>query len=87
MLCYLCVHFWAISLGMAQFFGLGMNEMPYFVAPVALLTFVVAIYPPDPDTFERSIHGLIVPLGVWSNLGMALLMMLVARLRGLGRSS
>lgn len=85
-LSYVCFYFWGTSLGTAQLFGLGLKEAPYFLFPVALLTFVVAAFPRNPSEFETYIHQFIVPLGIWSNLGMALLLMAVGRLRGLGTS-
>lgn len=83
-LMFLCVRFWTVPTGLAQMFGLPSTRFRYFLVPVGLMTFFLARWPGNPNELERFTHQVMVPLAMWTNTGLPLLLLLVAWIRGKG---
>jgi spore germination protein len=84
-LTFLCTRFWTIPTATAQLFGLGTRKASYFLFPMALMTWFLARWPGNTEELEQMIQGLIIPLGMASNLVMTLGLMAVAWARGVGK--
>lgn len=86
-LTFLCTRFWTVPTATAQLFGLDPQKARFFLFPMALLTLFLARWPVNAEQLEQIILFVVTPLGVCANLVMSAGLLLVAWLRGLGRSA
>lgn len=82
---YLSVRFMTVPMAIAQLFGLSVAEYRKFLLPVALITFFLARWPRTLEETIRILENFVGPVGLPANLGMVLLLLGVASLRGMGK--
>lgn len=87
MLCYMCLRVWMVPVGIAQIFGLGLRQYRYFVFPFALMIFFLARWPTSHVQLEYYLRAIVGPAGALSIFVSPIVLIAVAKLRGMGRGA
>lgn len=83
---YLSTRMLTIPMGLAQIFGLSVARYRPFLFPSAVIVFFVARWPSNVEELSWMMQWFVGPVGLLTNGGLVLLVLLVGSLRGKGQA-